>query len=76
MSGHRRHDIGAQLNYPIPTIIVQADDDTARIAVVDGNLHRMDISVHKSDGSFVSVPDRSRPSNCKYLRSGRATDKG
>ena len=43
MSGHRRHDIGAQLNYPIPTIIVQADDDTARIAVVDGNLHRMDI---------------------------------
>ena len=43
MSGHRRHDIGAQLNYPIPTIIVHADDDTARIAVVDGNLHRMDI---------------------------------
>lgn len=43
MSGHRRHDIGTQLNYPIPTIIVQADDDTARIAVVDGNLHRMDI---------------------------------
>lgn len=43
MSGHRRHDIAAQLNYPIPTIIVHADDDTARIAVVDGNLHRMDI---------------------------------
>ena len=43
ISGHRRHDIGTQLNYPIPTIIVQADDDTARIAVVDGNLHRMDI---------------------------------
>ena len=43
MSGHRRHDIGTQLNYPIPTIIVQADDDTARIAVVDGNLHRLDI---------------------------------
>ena len=43
ISGHRRHDIGTELNYPIPTIIVQADDDTARIAVVDGNLHRMDI---------------------------------
>lgn len=43
MSGHRRHDIGTQLNYPIPTIIVQADDDTARIAVVDGNLHRLDV---------------------------------
>ena len=43
ISGHRRHDIGTQLNYPIPTIIVRADDDTARIAVVDGNLHRMDI---------------------------------
>jgi len=43
ISGHRRHDVAMQLNYPIPVVIVQADDDTARIEVVDGNLHRMDI---------------------------------
>ncbi len=43
ISGHRRHDVAMQLNYPVPVVIVQADDDTARIEVVDGNLHRMDI---------------------------------
>lgn len=43
LSGHRRHDVAKQLNYPVPVVIVQADDDTARIEVVDGNLHRMDI---------------------------------
>lgn len=43
LSGHRRHDVAMQLNYPIPVVIVQADDDTARIEVVDGNLHRQDI---------------------------------
>ncbi len=43
LSGHRRHDIAMQLNYPIPVVIVQMDDDTARIEVVDGNLHRQDI---------------------------------
>lgn len=43
LSGHRRHDVAMQLNYPVPVVIVQADDDTARIEVVDGNLHRMDI---------------------------------
>ena len=32
-----------QLNYPVPVVIVQMDDDTARIEVVDGNLHRQDI---------------------------------
>ena len=41
--GHRRHDIAMQLNYPVPVVIVQMDDDTARIEVVDGNLHRQDI---------------------------------
>lgn len=43
LSGHRRHDIARQLNYPVPVVIVQMDDDTARIEVVDGNLHRQDI---------------------------------
>ncbi len=43
LSGHRRHDIAKQLNYPVPVVIVREDDDTARIEVVDGNLHRQDI---------------------------------
>ena len=43
LSGHRRHDVAKQLNYPVPVVIVQVDDDTARIEVVDGNLHRQDI---------------------------------
>lgn len=43
LSGHRRRDIATQLNYPIPVVVVQMDDDTARIEVVDGNLHRQDI---------------------------------
>ena len=43
ISGHRRHDIASRLNYPVPVIIAQGDDDTARVEVVDGNLHRMDI---------------------------------
>ena len=43
ISGHRRHDIGMQLNYPIPTIIEQIGDDDAQIQCVDGNLHRKDI---------------------------------
>ncbi len=43
ISGHRRHDVAQQLNYPVPVVIVQMDDDSARIEVVDGNLHRRDI---------------------------------
>ena len=43
ISGHRRHDIASRLNYPVPVIIAQVDGDTARVEVVDGNLHRMDI---------------------------------
>ncbi len=43
ISGHRRHDVAMQLNYPVPVVIVQMDDDTAKIEVVDGNLHRQDI---------------------------------
>ena len=43
LSGHRRHDAAKQLGYPVPVVIVQMDDDSARIEVVDGNLHRQDI---------------------------------
>ena len=43
ISGHRRHDIGVQLNYPIPVPIERVDEDDAQIQCVDGNLHRKDI---------------------------------
>ena len=43
ISGHRRHDVAMQLNYPVPVVIVQADNDSAQIECVDGNLHRKDI---------------------------------
>ena len=45
ISGHRRHDIGMQLNYPIPVLIEQVDNDDAQIQCVDGNLHRKDIPI-------------------------------
>ena len=45
ISGHRRHDIGAQLNYPIPILIERVDEDDAQIQCVDGNLHRKDIPI-------------------------------
>lgn len=44
ISGQRRHLIASELNYPVPTIIQQLDDDDARILVADGNLHREHIS--------------------------------
>ena len=43
ISGHRRHDIGAQLNYLILVLIERVDEDDAQIQCVDGNLHRKDI---------------------------------
>ena len=43
ISGRRRHDVAMQLNYPVPVVIVQADNDSAQIECVDGNLHRKDI---------------------------------
>lgn len=44
LSGQRRHLIASELNYPVPTIIQQLDDDDAKILVADGNLHREHIS--------------------------------
>ena len=46
LSGQRRHLIASELNYPVPTIIQQLDDDDARILVADGNLHREHISTY------------------------------
>ena len=46
ISGQRRHLIASELNYPVPTIIQQLDDDDARILVADGNLHREHISTY------------------------------
>ena len=40
LSGQRRHLIGTELNYPIPTIIQRIDDADAKILVADSNLHR------------------------------------
>jgi len=46
ISGQRRHLIATELNYPVPAIIQQLDDDDARILVADGNLHREHISTY------------------------------
>ena len=46
ISGQRRHLIATELNYPVPTIIQQLDDDDARILVAAGNLHREHISTY------------------------------
>ena len=46
LSGQRRHLIAGELNYPVPTIIQQLDDDDAKILVADGNLHREHISTY------------------------------
>ena len=46
LSGQRRHLIGTELNYPIPTIIQRIDDADAQILVADSNLHRDKISTY------------------------------
>lgn len=46
LSGQRRHLIASEMNYPVPAIIQQLDDDDARILVADGNLHREHITTY------------------------------
>ena len=46
LSGQRRHLIATELNYPVPTIIQQLDNNDAGILVADGNLHREHISTY------------------------------
>lgn len=40
LSGQRRHIVASVLNYPVPTIVQNIDDDDAKIIVADCNLHR------------------------------------
>lgn len=40
LSGQRRHLVATELNYPVPTIVQNIDDDDAKIIVADCNLHR------------------------------------
>lgn len=44
LSGQRRHLIATELNYPVPVIVQNIDDDDAKIIVADCNLHRDKIS--------------------------------
>lgn len=46
ISGQRRLAIAKELNYPVPTLIQNIDDDDARILVADGNLHRDKITTY------------------------------
>lgn len=46
LSGQRRHLAALELNYPVPTIIQEIDDDDAKIIVADGNLHRDKITIY------------------------------
>ena len=62
LSGHRRHDIAKQLNYPVPVVIVQEDDDSARIEVVDGNLHRQDEALARKAGRRSKMDQLTGPS--------------
>lgn len=71
LSGQRRHLIASELNYPVPTIIQQLDDDDAKILVADGNLHREHISTYdqaralrmKADSMKRKVGRRSKGDN-------------
>lgn len=71
LSGQRRHLIASELNYPVPTIIQQLDDDDAKILVADGNLHREHISTYdqaralrmKADSMKRKAGRRSRGDN-------------
>ena len=65
LSGQRRHLIASELNYPVPTIIQQLDDDDARILVADGNLHREHISTydHEAQGRTQAARRQGRPGN-------------
>ena len=46
LSGQRRLTVAKDLNYPVPTLIQNIDDDDARILVADGNLHRDKITTY------------------------------
>ena len=77
ISGQRRHLIASELNYPVPTIIQQLDDDDARILVADGNLHREHISSYDLSRALRMKADSMKRKAGRKLRgakSGPETD--
>ena len=77
LSGQRRHLIASELNYPVPTIIQQLDDDDARILVADGNLHREHISTYDLSRALRMKADsmkRKAGRKIRGVKSGPETD--
>ncbi len=77
LSGQRRHLIATELNYPVPTIIQQLDDDDARILVADGNLHREHISTYDLSRALRMKADSMKRKAGRKIRgakSGLETD--
>ena len=77
LSGQRRHLIASELNYPVPTIIQQLDDDDARILVADGNLHREHISTYDLSRALRMKADSMKRKAGRKIRgakSGPETD--
>ena len=68
LSGQRRHLIASELNYPVPTIIQQLDDDDARILVADGNLHREHISTYDLSRALRMKADSMKRTAGRKLR--------
>ena len=68
LSGQRRHLIASELNYPVPTIIQQLDDDDARILVADGNLHREHISTYDLSRALRMKADSMKRKAGRKLR--------
>ncbi len=77
ISGQRRHLIASELNYPVPTIIQQLDDNDARILVADGNLHREHISTYDLSRALRMKADSMKRKAGRKIRgakSGPETD--
>ena len=77
ISGQRRHLIASKLNYPVPTIIQQLDDDDARILVADGNLHREHISTYDLSRALRMKADsmkRKAGRKIRGVKTGPETD--
>ena len=77
LSGQRRHLIATELNYPVPTIIQQLDDDDARILVADGILHREHISTYDLSRALRMKADSMKRKAGRKIRgakSGPETD--
>ena len=77
LSGQRRHLIASELNYPVPTIIQQLDDDDASILVADGNLHREHISTYDLSRALRMKADSMKRKAGRKIRgakSGPETD--